>query len=156
MTYPQLAQLANVESRTSDTRPGAYPSKHLSGAPLLGRLLAFLTNIRLCWKYLPGTNALAYYEKLLLTVIKSCILWPLVFWHKILFSVSLLLVSCLLVFLSSDTHWLMQFFALMPFMTSMFGTRVIRNGVTTLSIMTFSLMILNMIGMLVTLGMNDT
>jgi hypothetical protein len=37
--------------------------KDLSGAPLLGRLLALHANIRLSWKGLPGTNALAYYEK---------------------------------------------------------------------------------------------
>jgi hypothetical protein len=35
----------------------------LSGAPLKARLLASLTNIRLGWKGLLGTNALAYYEK---------------------------------------------------------------------------------------------
>jgi hypothetical protein len=30
--------------------------------PLLGRLLALPTNIRLGWQYLPGSNTLAYYE----------------------------------------------------------------------------------------------
>jgi hypothetical protein len=35
----------------------------LSDAPLYGRLLALPTNVRLGWKDLPGTNALAYYEK---------------------------------------------------------------------------------------------
>ncbi len=40
---------------------GAYPSE--AGAPLLVRLLAFPTNIRLGWKGLPETNSLAYYEK---------------------------------------------------------------------------------------------
>jgi hypothetical protein len=35
----------------------------LSSAKLLGRLLALPTNIRLGWKGVPGTNALAYYEK---------------------------------------------------------------------------------------------
>jgi hypothetical protein len=40
---------------------GAYPSE---GAPLLGRILALPTNIRLGWKGLPGTNALAYSKKL--------------------------------------------------------------------------------------------
>ncbi len=44
--------------------------KHLSGAQLYGRLLALPTNIRLGWKGLPGTNALAYYEKAQLTAIK--------------------------------------------------------------------------------------
>jgi hypothetical protein len=37
--------------------------KYLSGAPLEGRLLALPTNIRLGWKSMPGTNALAYYGK---------------------------------------------------------------------------------------------
>jgi hypothetical protein len=32
--------------------------KHLSGAPLYGRLLALPTNIRLGWKGSPGTNTL--------------------------------------------------------------------------------------------------
>jgi len=36
--------------------------KHLSGAPLRGRLLALPANNRLGWKCLPGANALAYYE----------------------------------------------------------------------------------------------
>jgi hypothetical protein len=36
--------------------------KPLSGAPLWGRLLALLTNVRLGWKGLPGTNTLVYYE----------------------------------------------------------------------------------------------
>ncbi len=44
-----------------------------AGAPRKGRLLASPTNIRLGWKGLPGTNALAYYEKALLTAIKSFI-----------------------------------------------------------------------------------
>jgi hypothetical protein len=34
--------------------------KHFSGAPLYGRLLGSPTNIRLGWKGLPRTNALAY------------------------------------------------------------------------------------------------
>jgi hypothetical protein len=38
--------------------------KNLLGAPLYGSLLAWPTNIRLGWKGFPGTNALAYYEKL--------------------------------------------------------------------------------------------
>jgi hypothetical protein len=37
--------------------------KHFSGAPLLGRLLASPTNIRLGWEGWKGTNALAYFEK---------------------------------------------------------------------------------------------
>ncbi len=36
--------------------------KHLSGAPLKGRLLASPTNIRLGWISLPRTNTLAYYK----------------------------------------------------------------------------------------------
>ncbi len=41
----------------------AYPKvKHLSDAPLLGRLLALPTNIRLDWKVLPGIKTIAYYE----------------------------------------------------------------------------------------------
>ncbi len=35
--------------------------KRLSGVPLKGRLLALPTNIRLGWKGLAGTNALAYF-----------------------------------------------------------------------------------------------
>ncbi len=42
------------------TRPTRV--KHLSGAPHWGRHLASPTNIRLGWKGLPGTNAVAYYE----------------------------------------------------------------------------------------------
>ena len=38
--------------------------KHLSDAPLLGRLLALPTNNRLGWKGLIGVNTLAYYKKL--------------------------------------------------------------------------------------------
>jgi hypothetical protein len=34
----------------------------LSDAPLLGKLLAFTTNITLAWKGLSGTNTLAYCE----------------------------------------------------------------------------------------------
>jgi hypothetical protein len=34
---------------------------------------ALPANIRLCWKGLPGTNALAYYEKSLHTAVKSFI-----------------------------------------------------------------------------------
>jgi hypothetical protein len=36
--------------------------KHLSGAPLLGRLLPLPTNISLGWKGWQRTNTLAYYE----------------------------------------------------------------------------------------------
>jgi len=37
---------------------------------LSGRLLPYLENIRLSWKSLPGTNALAYYKNSLLMAIK--------------------------------------------------------------------------------------
>ncbi len=47
--------------------------KHFSGAPLYGRLQALPTNIRLGWKGLPETNALAYYEKAQLTAVKCFI-----------------------------------------------------------------------------------
>jgi hypothetical protein len=44
----------------------------LSGAP--GRLApALLTNIRLAWKGLTGTNTLAYYENSSITKVKSFI-----------------------------------------------------------------------------------
>ncbi len=36
--------------------------KHVSGAPLNGRLLALPTNNRLGWKGFPGENTLAYRE----------------------------------------------------------------------------------------------
>jgi hypothetical protein len=39
-----------------------YLVLHLSDAPLLGRLLALPTNIRLEWKGLPGTNTAVYYK----------------------------------------------------------------------------------------------
>jgi hypothetical protein len=53
--------------------PGPSKVKCLSGAPLKGKLLALTTNIRLGWKGLPGTNALAYYKKLYLMSVKSFI-----------------------------------------------------------------------------------
>jgi hypothetical protein len=34
----------------------------MSGAQVKGRLLALLTNIRIDWKGVPGTNTLAYYK----------------------------------------------------------------------------------------------
>jgi hypothetical protein len=40
---------------------GAHLVKHLSGAPVYGRLLA-LPTVRLGWKDLPLTDALACYE----------------------------------------------------------------------------------------------
>ena len=45
-------------------KPGAYPMTHLSGAHLLGRLLALPTNNRLGWKGLPGANTITYYKNL--------------------------------------------------------------------------------------------
>jgi hypothetical protein len=54
-------------------RPGAYPKvEHLKGASLR-KALALFANIRLDWKGLPGTNALAYYEKSKLTAVKRFI-----------------------------------------------------------------------------------
>ncbi len=44
---------------------------YLSGAPLLGRLLGLLPNIRLGWKDLPGANTLAYFEYLLIVAVKK-------------------------------------------------------------------------------------
>jgi hypothetical protein len=43
-------------------KAGAYQVKHLTGAPLYGRLLALSTNTVLSWKGLQGTNTLAYYK----------------------------------------------------------------------------------------------
>ncbi len=43
--------------------------EHVSGGyPLLGRLLASPTNIRLGWSGLPGTNTLAYCKNLSMTI----------------------------------------------------------------------------------------
>jgi len=54
-------------------RPGAYLRvEHLKVAPL-GLAPALPTNIRLGWKGLPGTNALAYYEKSQFTAVKRFI-----------------------------------------------------------------------------------
>ncbi len=46
---------------------------HLLGAPLLARLLALPANIRLDWKGLPGTKALAYYKTLSISAVKLII-----------------------------------------------------------------------------------
>jgi hypothetical protein len=43
-------------------KAGAYPSEALYDAPLQGRPLVLLINIRLGWKSLPGMNTLAYYK----------------------------------------------------------------------------------------------
>ncbi len=56
-----------------ESLPKPTQVKHLSGAPLYGNLLALPTNIRLGWKGLSGTNALAYYEKAQLTAVKCFI-----------------------------------------------------------------------------------
>jgi hypothetical protein len=45
---------------------------HLTCLPLK-KAPAILENIRLGWKSLPGTNALAYYEHLKITAVKSFI-----------------------------------------------------------------------------------
>jgi hypothetical protein len=47
--------------------------KHLSGAPLQGKLLALPSNNELGWKGLPGANTLVYYKNSQLTAIKSLI-----------------------------------------------------------------------------------
>jgi hypothetical protein len=47
--------------------------KHLSGAPLKGRLLASPTNIRLGWKGWPGSSTLAYYENSSIIAVKCFI-----------------------------------------------------------------------------------
>jgi hypothetical protein len=48
-------------------KAGAYMSEAPFRCPLWGRLLALPAIIRLGWKGLLGTNALAYYEKSLIT-----------------------------------------------------------------------------------------
>ncbi len=45
--------------------------EHLKEAPLLGKLLTIPTNVRLVWKGLTETNALAYYEHSYVTDAKS-------------------------------------------------------------------------------------
>ncbi len=52
-------------------RPEPTLMKHLSGAPLLGSLMTLLTNNRLGWLGLPGTNTLSYKELFYITVVKS-------------------------------------------------------------------------------------
>jgi hypothetical protein len=52
---------------------GAYPSEAPFRCSTLGSLLALPTNIRLGWKGLPGTNALAYYKNSGCTAVKSFI-----------------------------------------------------------------------------------
>ncbi len=47
--------------------------KHLSAAPLYGKLLALPRNIRLGWKSLPGTNTLAFNKYSLIMDVKSFI-----------------------------------------------------------------------------------
>jgi hypothetical protein len=46
-----------------DFLAGAYLSEALFRCSTLSSLLALSANIRLGWKSLPGTKALAYYEK---------------------------------------------------------------------------------------------
>ncbi len=48
-----------------------YSGAHESAS--LGQALAFLTNIRLGWKGLPGANTLAHYKYLFITTVKSFI-----------------------------------------------------------------------------------
>ncbi len=47
--------------------------KNHTDTPLLGRLLALPTNIRLSWKGLQGTNTLAFYKTSQLTAVRSFI-----------------------------------------------------------------------------------
>jgi hypothetical protein len=47
---------AGDESQTLNRHPEPTRVKHLSGAPVYGRLQASPPNIRLGWKSLPGTN----------------------------------------------------------------------------------------------------
>jgi hypothetical protein len=54
-------------------KAGAYLSEALSGVPLLDKLLALRAIIRLGWKGLLGTNALAYCENSEITDRKRCI-----------------------------------------------------------------------------------
>jgi hypothetical protein len=58
--HPQVEGLSPAAAAASRPKPTGV--KHLSGAPLKGRLLTLPTNIRLGWKDLTGTNALAYYK----------------------------------------------------------------------------------------------
>ena len=50
---------------------GAYPSETPFCFSTQGVGTALLSNIRLEWKFLPGTNTLPYYEHLYITVVKS-------------------------------------------------------------------------------------
>ncbi len=54
-------------------RPGACPSKAPPKFSTLGRLLALPTNMTLGWRYLLGTNTIAYYEHSQVTEEKSFI-----------------------------------------------------------------------------------
>ncbi len=55
-------QALPAQANILQVRPKHTRVKHLSGAPLQGRLLTLPTNLRLGLKGLPGTNILAYYE----------------------------------------------------------------------------------------------
>ncbi len=54
--------------------------EHLKSASV-GYAPSLLTNIRLDWKGLPGTKAVAYYQNLKITAVKSFTLWLLNQWH---------------------------------------------------------------------------
>ena len=56
-----LASISSLVQRFVD-RLEPTRVEHLSTDPYNARLLALRTNIRLGWKSLLGTNALAYYE----------------------------------------------------------------------------------------------
>jgi hypothetical protein len=58
-------------------RPELTRVKHLSGAPLYGKLLASPANIRLDWKGLPRTNTLVNYYMPVMLKINALILWKL-------------------------------------------------------------------------------
>ncbi len=65
---PMFVQSQNVCSlqafpAQSNVRPKPILMKHLSSAPLQGRLLALPTSIRIIWKGKPVKNTLAYYKK---------------------------------------------------------------------------------------------
>ncbi len=62
-----------IDPRSLLVRQDPTQVKHLSGAPLKGRLMALSTNNRLGWNGLLGANTLAYYENSQLTTVNSFI-----------------------------------------------------------------------------------
>ncbi len=59
--YGRLLESRLLEGRLLEGR--LLEGRLLEGRLLEGRLLASPTNIRIGWKGLPGTNAIAYYQK---------------------------------------------------------------------------------------------